>query len=121
MDVPLLYETGQLVRFMAKVIVVRCTPQQQLERLMNRDGLSRLDAEKRIDAQLPIDYKCKLADYVIDNSNSPEETRRQTLQVIQELKSSWIRFRMWLYTIVGLGVAGGAIFLLAKFVGESLS
>jgi len=116
MDVPLLYETGHLARFMAKVIVVKCTPQQQLERLMNRDGLSRLEAETRIDAQLPIDQKCKLADYVIDNSKSPEETRQQALNVIKDLKSSWIRFRMWLYTIGGAVSVGVTIFLIVHFL-----
>ncbi|KAL1435851.1 hypothetical protein MTO96_010624 [Rhipicephalus appendiculatus] len=67
-DVPLLYETKTMLRFMHKVIVVKCSPAQQVERLMLRNGFTEEEARKRIDSQLPLEQKCGLADYVIDNT-----------------------------------------------------
>jgi dephospho-CoA kinase len=63
-DIPLLYEVGRDRDFDA-VIVTACTPETQLRRLMQRDGLSEADARQRLEAQLPIDEKTKRADFVI--------------------------------------------------------
>ncbi|WP_309121404.1 dephospho-CoA kinase [Paenibacillus sp.] len=77
-DIPLLYESGldKLYAF-EDVLVVYVPREVQLERLMARDGMSREDAERRIDAQMPIEEKRKRADVVIDNSGSLAETERQ--------------------------------------------
>ncbi len=77
-DIPLLFESklDKLYAF-EDILVVYVPRAVQLARLMARDGLSREDAERRIDAQMPIEEKRKLADVVIDNSGSPEETERQ--------------------------------------------
>ncbi|MBI2941337.1 MAG: dephospho-CoA kinase [Chloroflexi bacterium] len=56
--------------------VVTCQPEQQLERVMGR-GLSREQALARINAQPPQAEKVALADEVIDNSGSLEDTQRQ--------------------------------------------
>lgn len=78
-DVPLLYESGLSPMF-EKVMVVYVPSEVQLERLMNRDGLNRLEAENRIRAQMPIEEKKRLADIVIDNSGSQEKTEAQIEQ-----------------------------------------
>ena len=57
--------------------VVTCTPEQQLERLITTRGMSEAEARGRIAAQPPQADKVALADVVIDNSGSLEETRRQ--------------------------------------------
>lgn len=57
--------------------VVTCPREQQVQRLMETRGLSRSEAELRIAAQPPQVDKVALADVVIDNSGSPEETRGQ--------------------------------------------
>ena len=75
-DVPLLLETGSSAAFDA-VVVVYCRESQQIERQQARDGSSREEAEQRVRAQLSIEEKRRLADHVIDNSGSPEETDRQ--------------------------------------------
>ena len=75
-DVPLLLETGRNAAFDA-VVVVYCRESQQIERQQARDGSSREEAEQRVRAQLSIEEKRRLADHVIDNSGSPEETDRQ--------------------------------------------
>lgn len=77
-DVPLLLDTaGPDVFDLDGVIVVRATPEQQVSRLMARDGLSREEASRRLTTQRPVEEKAAEADWVIDNTGSIEETRRQ--------------------------------------------
>lgn len=59
------------------VWVVTCTRERQIERLMRDRGLSRSDAELRVDAQAPASEKLEHADVVIDNGGTMEDTRRQ--------------------------------------------
>ena len=59
--------------------------EQQIERLKARDGLSPDAIEQRLDAQRPVTEKEAEADWVIDNSGSLEETRRQVELLWQEL------------------------------------
>lgn len=78
LDIPLLLDTaGREVFSLDGVIVVRATREQQIGRLMARDGLTREEAAARLAAQRPVEEKAAEADYVIDNSGSVEETRRQ--------------------------------------------
>jgi dephospho-CoA kinase len=57
--------------------VVTCPREQQIERLMRDRGMSRDEAELRIDAQSPASEKLKHADVIIDNGGTVEGTRRQ--------------------------------------------
>ncbi len=68
-----------------EVWVVTCRPEQQLARLMARNGLSEEEALARIRAQPPQEEKVARADRVIDNSGSIEETRRQVDALWQEV------------------------------------
>ena len=86
-DAPLIFEAGIAGNF-RKVIVVWCRPEQQLERLMAKASLSRLEAEQRIRAQMPAEEKRRRADYVIDSSGSFENLREQAGVIYAELK--WI-------------------------------
>lgn len=86
-DVPLLYETGRQRQF-DKVIVVATSPARQIERIVARDGLSREEAERRLAAQLPIDAKVALADYVIRTDGTHEETNAQVQRLLLELSKS---------------------------------
>lgn len=83
-DVPLLFETG-FENMMNKIIVVYLDPKKQINRLMKRNNLTREDALKRIKTQIPIEEKVKMADYIIDNSNSLEYTKKQVLHLWEEL------------------------------------
>ena len=85
-DVPLLYETGRQRHF-DRVIVAACPREVQIARVMARDGLSREDAERRVEAQLPIDSKTVLADHVIRTDGSFEETDRQVDKLLAQLRS----------------------------------
>lgn len=66
LDVPLLIEGG-LHRQVDEVWVVYVDEEEQLRRLMERNGVDRATAWKRIRAQMPIEEKVKYADVVIDN------------------------------------------------------
>jgi len=84
MDIPLLFERSENSAsresgpsFEATVLVYAPEP-LQIERQMNRDGCDREAALQRIRAQLPIESKKALADIVIDNSGTLEETQLQT-------------------------------------------
>jgi len=85
-DVPLLFEgdTHKLVDVTVLVFVDEAT---QLSRLMARDGLSQADAHRRIAAQMPIADKRRLADYIIDNTQSLDQTREQVQTLWQALRS----------------------------------
>lgn len=66
LDVPLLFEAG--FDDLADItLVVKASTKRQLERLMLRDGSSERDAQARIDSQMAMNEKVKLADFVIDN------------------------------------------------------
>ena len=75
-DIPLLFETKREGQF-TSVVVVACPREMQLQRLMERNKLSKEDAERRLAAQLPIDQKLKKADYVIRTDGTFDETNAQ--------------------------------------------
>ncbi len=85
-DAALMIESGGYKR-LDKLVVVHCRPEAQLQRLMKRDGLSREAAESRIAAQMPQEEKKKFADFLIDTSNSFDETRAQVESVYRELRT----------------------------------
>jgi len=80
--IPLLFEAG-LEGLCSEVWLVDCNEAQQLERLMQRDGLSAIDAEARIDAQWPLANKRSLSDVLIDNRVSirSEEHLKKCIQI----------------------------------------
>ena len=85
-EAAILVETGSYQKF-HRLIVVFCTPEQQVERAMQRDAYTREEALARMNRQLPLSEKAKLADYVIDSSFEKEHTLAQTEAVYQALRS----------------------------------
>jgi len=89
-DAALLFEGGGVAK-MDRVVVVYADPETERRRLMERDGLSDADARARIASQMPVAEKAKLADHVIDNSGTREDTERQVQTVygalLAELKA----------------------------------
>jgi dephospho-CoA kinase len=84
-DAALIFEAGIGGRF-TKVIVVGCRPEQQIERLMAKAGITRAQAGQRIAAQMPAEEKRRRADYVIDTSGTLESTHAQVVRVYRELE-----------------------------------
>lgn len=72
---PLLIEAGALDR-VDEVWVVTVRPEIQLERLMRRNNIGRAEAERIISSQMPLAEKERYGKLLIDNSGTPEETRR---------------------------------------------
>jgi dephospho-CoA kinase len=84
-DIPLLFEVG-MKHLLDVVILVYIPPEDQIQRLMRRNGCSREEASIRLASQMPIDDKIPHADYVIDNGGSIEKTRAAVYEVWEELK-----------------------------------
>lgn len=84
LEIPLLYE-NKLTYLVDAVVVVYTTIEKQWERLMERDQLTKAEAKQRIDAQMSIEQKANLADYVIDNNNAHAITVQQAKVLIKQL------------------------------------
>jgi dephospho-CoA kinase len=86
-DAALMIESGGYRRF-DKLIVVHCRPEVQLERLMLRNGLTRDEAQRRINSQMPQEEKQKFADFLIDTSDGFELARQRTIEVYEQLRDT---------------------------------
>ena len=86
-DVPLLFETGQVELYRPVVVVFTDEPTRR-RRIVARDNTSEDEARRRISAQAPLEEKAALADYVIDNSGSIEQTERQARNVLSKVRAS---------------------------------
>jgi dephospho-CoA kinase len=86
-EAALLIEAGYHVG-LEKLVVVWCTPKQQLARLTDPQGraMSREDAERRIAAQMRMEEKLSLATDKIDNSGTLDATRRQVTELVARFK-----------------------------------
>jgi dephospho-CoA kinase len=84
-DAALIVENGLHEAFDA-LVVVAADPDVQIERLTERDGISEQEARGRLDAQMPLDKKVAVADYVIDNNGSLAETRRQVDSIHEQIE-----------------------------------
>ena len=83
-DAALMVETGSYRKYDC-VAVVSCRPEQQLERLLGRGGLTESAARARIDSQMPIEEKVRFGDFVIDNSGGRDRTRERVREVHRQL------------------------------------
>jgi|SRR5690625_1542811 len=83
MDIPLLYES-KLTHYVDKVIVVSLSEEEQLARVMKRDNSTKEEAMNRINSQIPVAEKAKMADAVVDNNGTREASYAQLLNILQE-------------------------------------
>ena len=79
LDMPLLFENG-INRFCDSVWCVFIPQDLQIKRLVNRDCITPYEAMNRISSQWPLEKKCGLADYVIDNSGPVEKTMANVIE-----------------------------------------
>lgn len=84
-SMPLLYEIN-FQNHLDKVIAVYSNKDKQIERLTKRDNISYEYAIKKIESQYPQEKKVELADYVIDNSLSKEETIKNIEKIIERMR-----------------------------------
>ncbi|MBE9127171.1 MULTISPECIES: dephospho-CoA kinase [unclassified Coleofasciculus] len=74
--VPLLFEAG-MTNLVTEIWVVSCSPEQQIERMIERDRLSPEQAKTRLDNQLPMPEKIVRADVVLDNASTLNHLLKQ--------------------------------------------
>ncbi|MDD1415481.1 dephospho-CoA kinase [Dolichospermum sp. ST_con] len=79
--IPLLFEAN-LENLVNEIWVVSCSPQQQQQRLIERNNLTPEQAAARINSQLPIAEKIVRADVVLDNSANLESLLQQIDKVL---------------------------------------
>ena len=84
-EAAILVETGSYKDY-DRLIVAVCRPEQQIERSMERDGVSREEVLNRLRRQMPLEDKVKYADFVIDTSGSKENTLQQVRVVYEALR-----------------------------------
>lgn len=83
MDIPLLFES-ELTYMVDKTLLVYVDENIQLQRLMDRNKLSKEEALARIHSQMPLIDKIKLADAVINNNGTIAETEDQLLEILNK-------------------------------------
>jgi len=86
-DIPLFFERGDYP--FEKVVVVYAPQEVQIERLRKRERLSLEEAKLRLAAQMDIEQKKQLADYVIDNSKDLKHLQSQIESVIERIKNDF--------------------------------
>ncbi|MCS7043269.1 MAG: dephospho-CoA kinase [Bryobacteraceae bacterium] len=84
-EAAILIETGSYRRF-DRIVLAVCAREQQIERAMKRDGLSREEALQRLERQMPLEEKKKFADFIIDTSGEKEQTLAQVRRLYEELR-----------------------------------
>lgn len=83
-DAPTLIETGAYKKYRPLVVVI-ATPEIQIERVIRRNGLSREEAQARINAQVSNEVRRELADYVLDTTGTLEFLEAQVLKLLDDL------------------------------------
>ncbi|MBM7653113.1 dephospho-CoA kinase [Neobacillus cucumis] len=83
LDIPLLFES-KLTYMVEKTILVYVNSDVQIQRLMERNHLSSAEARARINSQMPLSEKMKLADAVINNNGALADTKQQLLKVLAQ-------------------------------------
>lgn len=81
---------------------------------MQRNGLTQIEAEARITAQMPIDQKIKLADHIIDNSGDVKTTQRQVLKLHASLEDSLDFLLVRLLAVTVVAGVGGLVYVLLR-------
>ncbi|MGQ9837964.1 MAG: dephospho-CoA kinase [Cyanobacteriota bacterium] len=80
--IPLLFEVN-MEDWVSEIWVVTCTPEQQRQRLQQRDPLTTDQIEARIASQWPLTEKVQRAHVVLDNSRSLSDLQRQVQQALR--------------------------------------
>jgi dephospho-CoA kinase len=86
-EVPLLFE-GQLQLWLRPVILVACDVATQKRRLRERDGLTDEEAQQHINAQMSLEEKRRLADYVVENNGSLDQLEQRVKAVLEAIKAT---------------------------------
>jgi dephospho-CoA kinase len=84
-EASLLVESGRYKDFDG-LVVVTASPETQLERVLARGDLTEAEAQARIDAQLPLLAKVRVATHLVDNDGDLEATKAQVERLVASLR-----------------------------------
>ena len=84
-ELPLFFESD-FYKNLGKSVLIYAPKNVSLQRLMQRDGLDKDEALRRIKSQMDIEKKREMADFVIENIGSYEEFRQNCVKFIKSLK-----------------------------------
>lgn len=87
-DIPLFFEGGRYP--VEKSLVVYAAREQQLQRLMQREGYNQMEAICRIDSQMDIEQKRDRATYVIDNSGDLRRLQQECERVKEAILKDFL-------------------------------
>lgn len=83
-ELPLFFENNNYAN-LGKSVLIYATKEQSLERLMQREKLSKEEALKRIQAQMDIEEKVPLADFVIYNTGTYENFKAECIKFLEKI------------------------------------
>lgn len=86
-EVPLLFE-AQIHLWLRPVILVACNIETQKKRLLQRDHVTEIQAQQHLDAQMSLEEKRKLADYIIENDGDLQELEQKVSAVLQQIQAT---------------------------------
>ena len=84
-DAALLIESGNY-KNVDRVIIVQSSAETQIQRVMDRNGMSREEVKNRLKTQMSLEEKIKLADYILNNECTREELKSQVCSLYLQLK-----------------------------------
>ncbi|ASV68750.1 dephospho-CoA kinase [Cytobacillus sp. FSL W7-1323] len=85
LDIPLLFES-KLTYMVDYTVLVYVNKENQLQRLMERNGFDAEEANARIRSQMLLEEKVQLADFLIDNNGDLASTEKQLDDLLLQLK-----------------------------------
>lgn len=84
-EAAIMVETGSYRRY-DRLVLAACPREAQIDRFMQRNGGTRVEAEARLGRQMPLEDKRKYADFVIDTGGSEAWTLEQVREVYRHLR-----------------------------------
>lgn len=91
-DIPLFFENRNYT--VDEVVLVYCDQEKQLKRLIEREGLSQIEAQNRINSQMNIDDKKPLASFVIDNTKDLRHLQSEVERFVEYIRKKYKDLRV---------------------------
>ncbi len=86
-DIPLFFENQNYD--IKEIVLVYCTKEQQMQRLVSREGLSEKEADDRINSQMKIDDKKPLVTFIIDNRKNLEHLQNEVESFVEYIRKKY--------------------------------
>lgn len=115
-DMPLLFETGSY-KYFPLTLLVTCSQETQIKRLMERDSCTLEQAQAKVASQMPLEEKRRLTTNYIDNDGSWDATSAQTKKFIWQARRH-IFWNQWLLSPVALLAGVSLLWGLVSHVGQ---